>query len=245
MLEVRGIFRRFGGLQALANVSLGVEAGEIVALIGPNGAGKTTLFSIISGFQRADAGDVRFDGHDISTEPAHRISHRGLVRTFQIARPFSGLSVLENIAVGAHMHHRRRARALAKAAAVGERLGLGPLLERPAEGLTVANRKRLEVARALATSPRLLLLDEVFAGLNPTEIDEVMPVITLLREQGLTILLTEHVMQAVRRLADRTVVLANGTVIATGTLESVSRNPAVIEAYLGRRDATPEAGHDA
>ncbi len=238
MLEVRGIAKSFGGLAALTDVSFDVVAGRIVALIGPNGAGKTTLFAVISGFLAADAGTVRFDGAAIAGLKPHEICALGLVRTFQIVQPFAGLSVRENIAVGAHLHHKARRRALAEAENVAERVGLGTRLDQPAATLTVAGRKRLELARALATRPRLLLLDEVMAGLNPTEIDEIVAIIRRIRDGGVTVLLIEHVMQAVMSLSDHAYVLNNGRIIAAGSPEAIAADPKVIEAYLGHGAAS-------
>ncbi len=245
MLKTHNISKSFGGLKALDAVTLEVADGEIVAVIGPNGAGKTTLFSVVAGFMPADEGTVTFNGTDISNEPPHRICQLGLARTFQIARPFAGLSVRENIAVGAHLHIARREKALAKATDVGSMLGLGDILEQRADGLSVASRKRLELARALATAPKLLLLDEIFAGLNPTEIEKILPVIREIRERGVTIVLVEHVMRAVMRLSDRVVVLNNGKLIAAGLPDAVVSNARVIEAYLGtggRKDKAQVAG---
>jgi branched-chain amino acid transport system ATP-binding protein len=245
MLAANNVSKSFGGLKALDDVTLSVGQGEIVALIGPNGAGKTTLFSIVSGFLPADTGVVTFEGTDITGEPPHRICRLGLARTFQLTRPFAALSVRENIAVGAHLHSARR-EALAKADEVASLLSLTDVLEQNADGLTVAFRKRLELARALATQPKMLLLDEVFAGLNPTEIDSILPFIRQIRDGGVTIVLVEHVMQAVMRLSDRIVVLNNGCVIAEGAPEAVAANAIVIEAYLGTGDAAntaEEAGH--
>lgn len=234
MLEVRDLSKRFGGLAALDGASLDVAEGEIVALIGPNGAGKTTLFASISGFVRPDTGSVRFTGADIKGLAPHLICVRGLARTFQIVQPFEKLSVRENIAVGAHLRLPGRRDALAHAETVARRVGLEHRLDQPAASLTVAARKRLELAKALATNPKLLLLDEVMAGLNPTEVDEVVRIIRAIRADGVTVLLTEHVMQAVVSLADRVYVLANGRIIAQGTTASVTSDQIVIEAYLGR-----------
>jgi branched-chain amino acid transport system ATP-binding protein len=233
MLEVRDLSKRFGGIKAIDRASLHVAQGEIVALIGPNGAGKTTLFAAIAGFVRTDAGHVRFAGEDITGFAPHLICARGMVRTFQIVQPFGALSVRENIAVGAHLHRTARRHALAKAEQVAAQVGLGERLDQPAATLTVAGRKRLELARALATDPRLLLLDEVMAGLNPAEIAEIVPIIQALRDGGITILLIEHVMQAVVSLADRAYVLNNGRIIAAGTTAVVANDPQVVEAYLG------------
>ena len=233
MLDVTGVTKRFGGLVAVADASLSVREGAIVGLIGPNGAGKTTLFACIAGFQTPDAGTIAFQGAAITGHPPHEICRRGIARTFQIVQPFAGLSVRDNIAVGAHLRHRSRRDALAAADAVAERVDLDRLLDRPAASLTVAGRKRLELARALATEPRLLLLDEVMAGLNPTEIAEIVPVIRAIRASGVTVLLIEHVMQAVMNLSDEIYVLNQGRMIAHGAPAALVRDPLVIEAYLG------------
>ena len=233
LLEVDNVTCRFGGLVAVNAASLTVSGGSITALIGPNGAGKTTLFSIISGFIKASAGAVRYAGEDITGEPPHRLARRGIARTFQIVQPFTGLSVRENILVGAHLHHRSRDVALANADQIGRDVGLSELLGRPADTLTVAARKRLELARALATEPKLLLLDEVLAGLNPSEIRDIVPVVRDLRQRGITILMIEHVMQAVMSLAAHVFVLAEGRIIAKGTPMQVAADPLVVEAYLG------------
>jgi branched-chain amino acid transport system ATP-binding protein len=233
LLRVERAFKRFGGLLAVDNVSLAIEAGRITALIGPNGAGKTTLFSIISGFLPPSEGRILHRGADITGMPPHLVARRGIVRTFQIVQPFAGLTVHENIAIGAHLSRRSRADALDAAAEVASTVGLGDLLERPAASLTVAGRKRLEVARALAAEPELLLLDEVLAGLNPAEIATMVPIIRGIAHSGVTILMTEHVMQAVMSLAEYVFVLAEGRIIAEGAPQVVVGNPRVVEAYLG------------
>jgi branched-chain amino acid transport system ATP-binding protein len=233
LLTVERVSRRFGGLLAVNDVSLAAPAERITALIGPNGAGKTTLFALISGFLAPNEGGIHYGGETITALPAHERARRGIARTFQIVQPFAGLSVRENILVGAHLHHRARADALESADAVGREVGLGPVLDRAADTLTVAWRKRLELARALATQPKLLLLDEVLAGLNPTEIGEIVPLVRTLRDRGITILMIEHVMQAVMSLAEHVFVLAEGRIIAEGTPASVAADPLVIEAYLG------------
>jgi branched-chain amino acid transport system ATP-binding protein len=233
LLSVEGVSRRFGGLLAVNAASLSAEAGRIAALIGPNGAGKTTLFSVISGFLKPSAGRVRYAGDDITGEPPHRLARRGIARTFQIVQPFAGLSVRDNILVGAHLRHADRAAALALAERVGGDVGLGDMLARPANALTVAGRKRLELARALATEPKLLLLDEVLAGLNPSEIRDIVPVIRALSARGIAVLMIEHVMQAVMSLAEHVFVLAEGRIIADGSPAQVVADPLVVEAYLG------------
>jgi branched-chain amino acid transport system ATP-binding protein len=233
MLSVLQVSKRFDGLLAIADATLTVEPGTITGLIGPNGAGKTTLFTIIAGFTAPTSGRVMFRGKDVTNDPAHRRARHGIVRTFQIVQPFAGLSVHENIAVGAHLHHASRRVALDRAAAVAERLGLTSELDKPAAALTVAGRKRLELARALAAEPALLLLDEVLAGLNPSEIAAMLPVLRSLRDDGVTILMTEHVMQAVMQLCSHVHVLAGGRIIAAGSPQAVCAESAVIEAYLG------------
>ena len=233
LVSVEAVTKRFGGLVAVDGVTFGLDAGGICGLIGPNGAGKTTLFSLIAGFERPTEGRIRFRGQDMSGLPPHSRALAGIARTFQIVQPFAGLTVVENIAVGAHLRHKRRADALAKAGEVAQRVGLGRERDAQAAGLTVAGRKRLELARALATEPALLLLDEVLAGLNPSEIRDILPVIRSLRDGGVTILMVEHVMQAVMNLCEHVLVLAQGRLIAEGEPRQVTRDAKVIEAYLG------------
>jgi branched-chain amino acid transport system ATP-binding protein len=233
LLRVEKVSKRFGGLLAVNDASFDVAAGRITALIGPNGAGKTTLFSIIAGFQSPDHGRIAYDGADITGEPPHRLARRGIARTFQIVQPFAGLTVRENIAIGAHLSHRGRGAVLAAATEIAQTVGLDAQLGAPAGTLTVAGRKRLELARALAIAPRLLLLDEVLAGLNPSEIRDMIPVIRGVAGRGITVLMTEHVMQAVMSLAEQVFVLAEGRIIAQGTPQQVAADQRVIEAYLG------------
>jgi len=233
MLRVEDVSRRFGGLLAVDGASLAADAGCITALIGPNGAGKTTLFSIITGFLQPSDGRIFYQGTDITGEPPHRLARRGIARTFQIAQPFAGLTVVENIAVGSHLARAKRADALAAAKDVAQAVGLGAMLDQPAASLTVAGRKRLELARALAIEPKLLLLDEVLAGLNPSEIRDMVPVIRAISDRGVTVLMIEHVMQAVMSLATHVFVLAEGSIIAEGSPQQIAEDVRVVEAYLG------------
>ena len=237
LLSIRGLSIAFGGLRAVQDVSLDLPAGNLSALIGPNGAGKTTLFALISGFLKPDAGTVRFDGRDITVQAPHLNARAGMTRTFQIVQPFATQTVRENIAVGAHLHEPRRAAALAQAEAVAQRVGLVAQLDQLAGDLTVAGRKRLELARALATKPKLLLLDEVLAGLNPQEIADMIPVVRGIAGSGITVLMIEHVMQAVMNLAGHVWVLAQGQLIASGSPSQVTSDERVIEAYLGQGTA--------
>ena len=233
LLTVDRLTKRFDGLTAVDDASLTVASGSITGLIGPNGAGKTTLFALIAGFETPSSGSVQFDGRDVTMLPAHKRAVAGIARTFQIVQPFAGLTVRENIAVGAYLRETARANAYAKAEAVAHAVGLAPMLDQAAGSLTVAGRKRLELARALATAPKLLLLDEVLAGLNPSEIRDMIPVIQRIRSDGVTILIVEHVMQAVMSLCDTLFVLAQGRIIAAGPPAAVARDKRVIEAYLG------------
>jgi branched-chain amino acid transport system ATP-binding protein len=237
ILQAERLSVRFGGLAAVDDVTFAVPKRGIVALIGPNGAGKTTVFNLVSGFLAPHQGSVRLEGRDITGLAPHIVCRLGLARTFQIVQPFGAQTVRENIGVGAHLHHASRAAALRAAEAVAERVGLAGQLDKLAVSLTIAARKRLELARALATEPKLLLLDEVLAGLNPREIDEVIPVIRGIRDGGVTVLMVEHVMQAVMHLCDEAWVLSNGRVIAHGTPREVTSHAAVIEAYLGHGTA--------
>jgi branched-chain amino acid transport system ATP-binding protein len=233
LLVARGLSKRFGGLRAVAGLDLAVAPGEMLGLIGPNGAGKTTVFNLLSGFLTADAGDVRFNGRSIVGLAPHAICRLGLARTFQIVRPFPRMTVLENVRVGALARHPRAPEALAQARDVVARVGLAARERVAAAALTLAERKRLELARALATEPSLLLLDEVMAGLNPTEIETIIRLIRGIHESGVSILLIEHNMRAVMALSHRIVVLSFGERIAEGTPAEIASHPRVVEAYLG------------
>jgi branched-chain amino acid transport system ATP-binding protein len=233
LLGVERVSKAFGGLAAVQTVSFGLAEGELSALIGPNGAGKTTLFHIISGFIKPDTGTVRYAGESVAGLRPHDICQRGMVRTFQVTRPFNRLTVLENVLVGAleRVAHRRQAVGIAE-----DVLALTGLAEKAGQmghSLTMPDRKRLELARALATGPRVLLLDEVMSGLNPTETGRLIDLIRTIHGRGVTILLIEHVMRAVMALSQRILVLNYGELIAEGSPEAIVRNPKVIEAYLG------------
>jgi branched-chain amino acid transport system ATP-binding protein len=233
LLAVDAVSKRFRGLQALAGVSLQVAPGELFAIIGPNGAGKTTLFNMIAGEIAPDAGTIAFAGERIDGLAPDRICGRGIARTFQLVRPFPALSVEDNVVIGALLHHPAVATARAHARDILRRLDLFDKRAQLASALTLPDRKRLEVARALATKPRLLLLDEVMAGLRPTETDRMIAILRELNHEGLTILLTEHVMRAVMALATRVLVLHHGAAIAQGPPQAVVRDPAVVHSYLG------------
>ncbi|MBI3376570.1 MAG: ABC transporter ATP-binding protein [Betaproteobacteria bacterium] len=234
LLEISGLSKSFRGLRAVTNASLVVEQGAILALIGPNGAGKTTIFNMAAGVCAPDAGEIRFAGKRIDRLRPDQICAAGIGRTFQIVKPFAGLSVLDNVIVGALQRCGGVSEARVLALRVLEPLGLGAKRDSPASSLTLPDRKRLEVARALATRPRLLLLDEVMAGLRPTECDQMVEVFRELNARdGLTILLIEHVMRAVMALAQHIVVLHHGEIVARGAPAEVVRDPAVLECYLG------------
>jgi len=237
-LQVEDVSKAFRGVRAVEGVSFEVPRHTITALIGPNGAGKTTLFNLIAGAQRPDRGQIRLDGRPIGGLPAHRVCAAGVGRTFQLVKPFAGMTVLDNAIVGALRGERTVAGARHRATAVLGMLGLAGKASLMASHLTLADRRRLEVARALATRPSLLLLDEMMAGLRPTEIDELLAVLrTVQRDEGLTILLTEHVMRAVMALAEQIVVLHHGQVIARGLPAAIVRDAAVLDCYLGEGES--------
>jgi branched-chain amino acid transport system ATP-binding protein len=237
LLEVERLTKRFGGLVANEDVSFEVAPGEIIGLIGPNGAGKTTLFNSLAGFFPPTAGEIRLDGEAITGLPPERIAALGVARTFQIVRVFRSMTVLENVMVGAMLRHKAVARAAEQARETLKFTGLERRADEPAGRLTVAEQKRLEMARALATTPRLLLLDEVMAGLTPAEVLEAVELVRRIRGRGVACIIVEHVMEGIMPLADRILVLENGRKIAEGPPAAVAADPAVITAYLGEADA--------
>jgi branched-chain amino acid transport system ATP-binding protein len=239
LLELDSVSRTFRGLRAVDRVSLTVREGEIVGLIGPNGAGKTTLVNVITGVHPATAGTVRFRGQDITRLKPNRVARLGISRTFQIVQPFPQMSVADNIAAGALFAGGAASLqdAVGAARALADRVGLGAVADRPAATLTLAQRKRLELAKGLAMRPKLLLLDEVNAGLNTSEIDEALALIRSIAAGGVTIIVIEHVMKVVLSVSSRIVVLHHGQLIADGDPQAVMRDRAVVEAYLGKRYA--------
>jgi len=242
MLQVHDLTKRFGGLQALTDVTFDLAEGEILGLIGPNGAGKTTLFNVINGVYAPERGRVTFRGQDITGLPSYEVARLGLARTHQVVRPLTELTVRENVMVGACFG--REGLGLRAAARQADealtQVGLIDRADQPSGSLNVAQKKRLEMARALAAKPYLILLDEVLAGLNPSEIAAMMETVRAIRDQGITILMIEHVMQAIMAISDRILVLDYGILIAAGLPEEVANNPQVIEAYLGDPNMTAQ-----
>jgi len=233
VLTLESVTKRFGGLTAVRAVSLEVRRGDLLGIIGPNGAGKTTLFNVIAGYYRPEEGRIVFEGRDVTGLPAHAISRLGLTRTFQIVKPFGNLSVADNVMIGALTRLPRVRDARVEAERVIALCGLGPHAAARARALPIGLRKRLEVARALATRPRLLLLDEVMAGLNPSELTGIIDLVRRVHAEGVTLIVIEHVMAAMMRLAQRIVMLHHGEKIAEGTPAEIAHDRRVIDAYLG------------
>jgi branched-chain amino acid transport system ATP-binding protein len=236
ILEAEGVTKYFGGLAAVSQVGLGVDQGEVVGLIGPNGAGKTTLFNLISGALAPREGAIRFNGQDITGLKPHRICKMGLARTFQSVKIFANMPVLDNVLLGSMFgisNGLSPADAARESIELLEFVGLAAMRAIPAKDLTLVNQKRLEVARALATKPELLLLDELMAGLNPTEVAEAMELVTRIRDKGITIFMIEHVMKAIMSICDRIMVLHHGKKIAEGTPQEIATSKTVVEVYLG------------
>jgi len=233
LLKTQNLTKRFGGLTAVDNIDLEVREGEILGIIGPNGAGKTTFFALISGFIKPSIGQVWFDGKEITGLEPHTLCKAGLSRTFQVVQPFPQITVLENVLIGAYNRTNNTDKAMEIAEEVLDFLGLDHKANELARGLTYADRKRLEVARALATNPKLLLLDEVMAGLRPKETEEQIEIVRKLRKRGITLIVVEHVMRVIMSLSDRIAVLHHGAKIAEGSPQEIVRTPIVIEAYLG------------
>jgi len=241
ILALHGVTKRFGGLTAVSDVSLTVPAGALLGIIGPNGAGKTTLFNVISGYYRPDGGRVVFAGHDVSGLAPHAICRLGLTRTFQLVKPFGNLSVSDNVMIGALTRIPSIRAARVEARRVVETCGLTAHADARARTLPIGLRKRLEVARALATRPRLLLLDEVMAGLNPTELAAMIALIQQLHADGLTLIVIEHIMAAMMRLARRIVVLHHGETLAEGPPAAIAQDRRVVDAYLGEEFVLAQA----
>src|SRR5476651_487559 len=241
-LVIKNLNKRFGGLRAVQDVSFTVREGETLALIGPNGAGKTTAFNLIMGFHRPDAGSVSAFGQEMVGLRPHDVCAYGLARTFQIAKPFGGMTVLDNVMTGAFLRDRNPHAARVKARDAIDFVGLSARQDTAARDLTTIDQRRLELARALATQPRLLLLDEVMAGLNPAEVDQAVALIDKLASRGLTIVIVEHLMRAIMAVAKHIVVLDHGQKIAEGSPKHIVQNPEVIRAYLGSGYVRAPAG---
>jgi len=235
LIEARGIIKMFGAFKAVDDASVSVEEGDILGLIGPNGAGKSTFFNCLTGDMPPTAGTVHFSGVDITRAPPEARARLGLARSFQVPLTFESMSVLDNATIGALLRHPHARDARAKARAVLERVGLGRLADAPAKSLGTPGRKRLEIARALASEPKVLLLDEAMAGLTPTEVREAIELVRRIHADGITIVIVEHIMEVITSLTRRVVVFHQGREIARGTPREVTSNPRVVEAYLGRR----------
>jgi len=238
ILELKNVSKHFGGLTAVDRVDLKVDRGEIVGLIGPNGAGKTTLFSLISCFLKIASGEIYFEGKRIDGKKCHQLCSMGVGRTFQIVQPFPEFTTVENVMVGAFNRRPGVEDARKRAIEICDFLGLSELKDKKAKNLNLADRKRLEIARAMATEPKLVLFDEVMAGLNPTEVIMIIDLVKQIHEMGVTILIIEHVMKVIMELSHRIVVLNYGQIIADGEPEEITRNPEVIKAYLGENAST-------